>query len=768
MRTSEGGRGRAIRPDAGGRLRQAARMCRCVPFGVLAVAVLAASWWSVVDALDRRSDAEAARKVQMATMVVESADSLRMLAGEPDRTAVTAALEVLNGDLEPALRSLAPDERARARELIAELAGCGAAIVGPTAAGTVPHSHVEFHEVLDTATDEAVSAADAAERRAVTWSVLAALGAFASGLAMARSRGRRRRDRDRAEAEALAGRRLESLIDDSPEIFLVLGRDDRVAFRSASAATVLADGDIAGRDLVALAAPGDRERMRAHLSRSDTGRELFRLALHGAERWFDVRVSDLTDDPVVDGHLVTMRDITDEMILRDELRRLANTDVLTGLPNRRLLPGTLECAAVAVRDQGTAMALLTIDIDGFKLVNDTFGHLAGDELLTTVARRLVSAVGGDGTVLRLGGDEFAVVLDRVAGDSAAVDVAEQLLEVLSAPVRLGDRDEVGRASIGVAVTADAARVADLLHEADVAMYAAKRDGGSAVALFEPALEMSAGRASQVTRALRSAVLDDEMTVVYQPIVAADGADTAGLEALLRWTSPELGAVTPDEFIPLAESSGEIFRIGEWVIDVVCRQVSYWIGRELDPGLSVSINVSPRQLTDDTFVPRLLATASTCGVPPSRLCVEVTESVALEHSGSAAAGLAALRAAGIRISIDDFGSGYSNLGQLLRVPFDVIKIDRSLLLTLTAMRERAGGDPTGSCAIMSAIVAIAGILGAPVVCEGVETDRQRASLRASGIRYVQGFLTGRPSSPSAIEQFLEAGGLLRPEPVALPS
>jgi len=395
---------------------------------------------------------------------------------------------------------------------------------------------------------------------------------------------------------------------------------------------------------------------------------------------------------------------------------------------------------------GGATALIFLDLDGFKDINDTLGHHEGDALLVQVAARLRSAQRAGDLLLRLGGDEFAVVLSGLNDSTGAELAAHRYLQVLHDPFEVGPRPEVLRTSIGVTTTTDPANVAGLTAEADLAMYDAKRGGGNAVAVFDRSMESRSDEASRITRALRAANYDDEFSVVYQPIVAVDGGDLTGFEALLRWNSPTLGPVGPNDFIPVAERSGEICRIGLWVLDQVCRQIHTWNQEGLYQGLSVSCNVSPHQLAQDDFVETTLNTLGDWDVSPRRLIVEVTESAVLDHRGASIQRLAELRETGIRVSIDDFGSGYSNLGQLLQVPFDTIKIDRSLLVTLTAMREAAGGDSTDPCAIMEAVVSIASVFNAPVICEGVETDQQRTSLQASGITHLQGYLTGRPTPP----------------------
>jgi len=444
-----------------------------------------------------------------------------------------------------------------------------------------------------------------------------------------------------------------------------------------------------------------------------------------------------------------VRSRTSEMRLRRELQRQANTDLLTGLPNRRVLDPALEVARSQMSSTGGATALIFLDLDGFKDINDTLGHHEGDRLLVQVAARLRGAQRAGDVLLRLGGDEFAVVLSDVSNPDGAELAADRYLQILNDPFEVGSRPEVLRTSVGVTTTNDPAKVTGLTTEADLAMYEAKRSGGNAVAVFDRSMETRSDEASRITRALRAANYDEEFAMVYQPIVTVEGGDTTGFEALLRWNSPSLGPVGPNDFIPIAERSGEINRIGEWVLTDVCRQINAWDREHQHRDLSVSFNVSPHQLSQDNFVGSVLQTLDVWDVTPGRLVVEVTESAVLDHRGLAVQRLAELREAGLRISIDDFGSGYSNLGQLLHVPFDIIKIDRSLLLTLTAMRESAGGDSSDPCAIMQAIVSIASIFDAPVICEGVETEQQRISLRASGITHLQGYLTGRPTPPELL-------------------
>ncbi|MEZ5377879.1 MAG: bifunctional diguanylate cyclase/phosphodiesterase [Acidimicrobiales bacterium] len=716
---------------------------------LLAVGTAGAAW---THASEQRHIATAASDLQVAAMTLAAADSLLLDGEQPGGLQLGHAVLALSTNREMALRPLSPGDANRANELLDEIAANSLTLLDHGARGHEIHGHGELHDLLAHAADEAESGAIAAEQRALGAVVLASLAVMVGFWLVLKSRFRSEHDRERAELQAREGRRLEALLDDSPDSAFVIDLGGRIVYRSESGNRLLGLEFGAREDLVALASPAKRDALRDHLRRADASGDSAVFSLRdqsGVWGWYQIRVSDLSDNRTVDGHVVTARNITNEVLLRDELQRQADTDHLTGLPNRRVLQRALVTASNRLTECGGLTAVMTLDIDGFKSINDTLGHAAGDELLIRVAERLNGAKAEDHVLLRLGGDEFALIAPSVASVADAETQARALLAAFDDPFRLGSRVERVRTSVGVATTAEPSRVDGLLREADVAMYESKRRGGSSVVMHDPLVADSSARTDRIAAALRTADHDAEFHVMYQPIVEIHSGTVTGLEALLRWTSPELGPVSPDEFVPVAETTGDICEIGKWVIDSVFCQFAAWIEAGIDPSITVSFNVSPRQLADERFVPCVLETAAAWGVPPSRLVVEVTESTALDHAGVAIARLEQLRAAGIRISIDDFGSGYSNLGQLLTVPFDVIKIDRSLLLTLTAMRQQAGGDATDACAIMSAIVSIASVLQAPVVCEGVETDAQRTSLAASGITHVQGYLTGRPASGATI-------------------
>lgn len=446
-----------------------------------------------------------------------------------------------------------------------------------------------------------------------------------------------------------------------------------------------------------------------------------------------------------------------ERELRASLRRQAETDELTELPNRRKLESALAEAGEQMTVEGTCTGLLYLDLDGFKGINDSRGHDAGDNLLTMVAERLRQARVANETLVRIGGDEFAVILPGLRTAAQAETAAHRYLEVLARPCEISPHQfESLRASIGVAATDDPNALEELRREADLAMYAAKTDGGHRIEVFDPSMREVAEHTSELTRAIRTANIDEEFHLVYQPIVDIHDESVLFAEALLRWTSPELGSISPVDFIPVAEQTGEIHKIGIWVVHQVIDQLAAWSADPEITDLAVSCNVSVLQLANPTFVESVLRHLRRTGVQPERLTIEVTESAVLERSDAAVDQLAALRDAGVRIAIDDFGSGYSNLGQLLRAPFDVLKIDRALLLELSEMREMMGGDPAKSCDIMAAITSIARSLGTDVVCEGVETDVQRTSLAASGVTHIQGWLIGRPAPA---DDFVAAFGRL---------
>ena len=413
-------------------------------------------------------------------------------------------------------------------------------------------------------------------------------------------------------------------------------------------------------------------------------------------------------------------------------QHLADHDALTGLPNRRLLEDRLTQALALSQRNRMQTAVMFVDIDRFKAINDSLGHAAGDALLKEISLRLVNQLRLGDTICRIGGDEFVVVLPEVKRSSDVAQVAQKVIEQLAQPVPLEARELIVTASIGIAVFPDDGGDAEtLIRNADAAMYAAKELGRANYQFFTERMNQSASRRLALESDLRRALGKDELRVHYQRIVEADGARPASHEALVRWQHPERGLVLPGEFIQLAEDTGLILRIGEWVLREACR----WAQRA--GGVPVAVNLSPRQFNDARLAETVAQALAESGLAPHLLELEITESTAMQHTDATLATLEKLKRLGVSISIDDFGTGYSSLAYLRRFPVDKLKIDRSFVAVAPADKEQA--------AIISAIVALAHALQIEVVAEGVETEAQREFLARCGCDYLQGYLIGRPEA-----------------------
>jgi diguanylate cyclase (GGDEF)-like protein len=422
-----------------------------------------------------------------------------------------------------------------------------------------------------------------------------------------------------------------------------------------------------------------------------------------------------------------------------ETRRRALTDPLTGLPNRVLFVDRIEHALTRARREGSRVAVLYVDLDRFKMVNDSLGHAAGDELLVAIAPRLRAAVRESDTVARLAADEFAVLCEGIHEDADALIVGDRIAAALLDLVPVGDRELFVTASTGIAVTTDATETAEiLLSRADAAMYRAKDAGRSRVVLYdEPAPAVSIDNL-EIETDLRLALERDELSLVYQPIVDLRDGRTRSVEALLRWTHPEHGPIGPDVFIPVAEAGGLIVDIGRWVLEHAVAQVAEW--QRTQPGargLRVTVNVSGKQLFHESLIPDVERVLRDSGLAPGTLALEITESVLMKE-GDAVTVLEALRASGARLALDDFGTGYSSLSYLKRFPLETLKVDRSFVSGL--------GEDQEDSALVATIVAMARTLGLEVVAEGVETEEQLKRLRELGCDRAQGYLLARPQAP----------------------
>ncbi len=436
--------------------------------------------------------------------------------------------------------------------------------------------------------------------------------------------------------------------------------------------------------------------------------------------------------PLADGGwLTTVEDITARRRAEEKIAHLAHYDPLTDLPNRILFRERLERELASLDEEGSC-AVLYIDIDEFKSINDSLGHPVGDELLKTVARRVQDCVGNFGFIARLGGDEFAVV-QRDAGDREAVtELVSRLYEVIRAPCDCFGHQITTDASIGVALAPQHGRNLDvLLKHADLAMYAAKADGRRTWRLFEPAMDAKVKLRQQLEQELRAIISTGDFAgagfeVHYQPLVCLDDGHVAGCEALLRWNHPQRGAISPVDFIPVAEDTGLISQLGEWVLASACREAALW-----PASVKIAVNVSPIQFRSPTLALHVVTALATSGLDAGRLELEITEAVLIRDDDAALSTLMQLRALGVRTALDDFGTGYSSLSYLQRFPFDKIKIDRAFVKDVAVAET--------SAAIVEAVVNIAATRAMITTAEGVETEAQRDRLRALGCSQMQGYL-----------------------------
>jgi diguanylate cyclase (GGDEF)-like protein len=441
-------------------------------------------------------------------------------------------------------------------------------------------------------------------------------------------------------------------------------------------------------------------------------------------------------------HHVRLRRQADERLVHR-----AYHDPLTGLPNRARLLDRLEQALARAGRRGEPVALLFLDLDRFKLVNDRLGHAAGDRLLIAVADRLQRCVRPGDTVARLGGDEFTILLDGLADATESERLAAEIATALEAPFALDGQEVAITASIGVAV-AEPGRIiapADLLRDADVAMYRAKARGKARYELFEPAMGDGAREWAVLAADLRRALEQGALELAYQPVVELASGRIAAVEVLARWEDPTRGPIPPDDFVPLAEEVGLIAPLGQWVLGEACRQARAWQDALPEPPV-VAVNLSPRQFQQPGLVEDVAEALRTTGLAPHLLALEITEGAMIADADEAVATLRQLKGLGVRLVIDDFGTGYSSLTYLQRLPVDQLKVDRQFVAGL--------GHDAGDAAIVTAVVGLARTLGLGVVAEGVETAEQAVRLRELGCSLGQGFYFGRPQSAEALTALLE--------------
>ncbi|HST61489.1 MAG TPA: EAL domain-containing protein [Longimicrobium sp.] len=487
--------------------------------------------------------------------------------------------------------------------------------------------------------------------------------------------------------------------------------------------------------------PDDLRRVQGELAASiGGGRTHFEIehrVMHrdGSWRWTRARAVTVF---APDGRPVriagSLSDITEQKVAEELLLHHALHDVLTGLPNRSLLIDRLNIALRRTARSGGSVGVLFMDLDGFKVVNDSLGHATGDRLLDAVARRLEGCLRPSDTVARMGGDEFTVLLEDLRDAAEARAVAERVHEALREAFVLDGRPVFTTASVGIAVGAAGATPESLLRDADTAMYRAKSQGRARCEVFDPTMHTTALARLQLETDLRGAVERDEFELAYQPLVLLADGRVAGFEALVRWRHPERGLLQPSEFITVAEETGVIVPLGRWVLREACRQMRAWNDR-YGVTLSVNVNLSPRQFLDGGLAREVAAALGDTKLPAGLLKLEITEGLLMGDAGPVATTLDDLKALGVELCIDDFGTGYSSLSYLHRFPIDTLKIDRSFVSRLSA--------DGGSDQIVRTILVLAQTLNMRAVAEGVETAEQADQLRAMGCEFAQGFRFSRP-------------------------
>jgi diguanylate cyclase (GGDEF)-like protein/PAS domain S-box-containing protein len=556
--------------------------------------------------------------------------------------------------------------------------------------------------------------------------------------------------------------RFRSLVRNSVDVNVILAADGTIAYESPAVERVLGSkpDERIGRLALDSVHPDDRQRVArlflvvARRPGAEAAAEMRVRHANGSWRSIEAVVKNLLDDPAVGGVVVNYRDITARKELEDELRVRAFHDALTGLANRALFVDRLGHALARTRRTRERLAVLFLDLDDFKTINDSLGHGEGDQLLRATSERLRGALRGGDTLARMGGDEFAILVEDV-GAAPPREVAERLLETLQAPFQHGGRELFVHASVGVAMIRGRQTTAEeLLRNADAAMYIAKSRGKNRIVEFEPGMHRAALARLALKGDLERALEREEFLLLYQPIVDLASARPIGVEALVRWRNPMRRLILPGEFIPLAEETGLIIPLGRWVLGQACREARRWNDAAPDAGLSVSVNVSGRQVAEPDFVQVVAEALRTSGLAPDRLVLEFTENVLIEDSEQSATTLTALKGLGVRLAIDDFGTGFSSLGYLRRFPIDVLKIDGSFVASLSGGAEQR--------AVVDAILRLGETLHLETVVEGIEEAHQVADLQAMGATLGQGHFFARPLPATEIDALVAGAPRTRPD------
>jgi diguanylate cyclase (GGDEF)-like protein/PAS domain S-box-containing protein len=589
-----------------------------------------------------------------------------------------------------------------------------------------------------------VSSADS-----VTNDTVDALSALATQVSLAVEGASLAADLHRRQSEA----RFRSLVAHSSDLITVLDADGTVTYQSPSIERLLgySADEVEGQRFDRLLIESDRPLLAQLIAADGSGTsdahtvECSVLHRDGTTLLFEVQHTDLLHDEHVHGIVLNSRDISERKAFEDQLAHQAFHDPVTKLANRALLSDRVEHALMRAQRGMPEIAVMFIDLDDFKTVNDSLGHAAGDEVLQEVGRRLKIAVRPTDTVARFGGDEFAVLLDGVKGSADAADAAARILRALDVPIQIGGKNVYPRASVGICLVGEepeTPEAAELLRNADVAMYMAKRDSKGSYRVFEPKMHERVVERLELRSDLQHALALDQLELHYQPVVRLASREILGVEALLRWVHPKRGIIPPNQFIPVAEETGLIIPMGRWVLETACHEgVRLQKRFPREDALTISVNLSVRQLQSETLISDVRHALEVSGLPSASLVLEITESLMLADTDFGMQQLNELKELGIRLAMDDFGTGYSSLSYLSRFPVDILKMDRSFV----------SGEENE--ALTSAIIALGVSLSLDVVAEGIELPEQANSLEALGCEIGQGFLFAKPMTADALVEFL---------------
>jgi len=632
---------------------------------------------------------------------------------------------------------------------------------------TVTQGESALHPVLRRPFEDSIAVVHLAEHDSITGylvvaspgrpahEVISSLVALAGAVSLANAR----IDLGRVQADRQSDRRLRRMLQHASDVIAVLDVDLSIRYVTPATERLLGSpaSFLMGGSWLDLVLPSDQEAARALITRSQADRsthgELRLLGADGSHRYVDMVAVQVADGEEP-GYVLTCHDVTERRTLEQQLTHQAFHDSLTGLANRSLFRDRLEHALVRSARGGESFAVLFIDLDDFKNVNDSLGHAAGDALLRQVTLRVLGSLRDQDTAARLGGDEFAVLLEEVPDEVEAIVVAQRIIDSMAAPFEIAGSEVTSNVSVGIAISsAETDNGDEVMRNADLALYEAKNLGKGRYAVFVPVMHELAVDRLELTAELRRGIDARQLVVHYQPIVELATNKILGVEALVRWRHPTRGLMAPGQFIPLAEETGLVVPLGRDVLRQALATVGKWQRRL--PGceqLMISVNLSARQLQHDDIVDDVSNALRDSGVAPQTLLLEITESVLLPGEGVTLERLRALSALGVRLFIDDFGTGYSSLSYLQQLPVHGIKLAREFVATLPGGLDGAGS----STGLVSTILSLAETLGlASIIAEGVETDEQRAALISLGYQVGQGFLMARPMAADLMVQLLSA-------------